>query len=869
MLLGARTTGGLVSVVVTNGGTGYTAPPTVSVGGGSGATLYSLLSGTAVGTVVIQGAGTGFSAATTVTFTGGGGTGAAATAYGYTGSVRPMSFFKGRYADVYGVDGMGRGVRWDGSSTGISPIGIAAPPTAVTMTGASSGVLGTIRSVQLVSSGQGYGTEPKVVFTGGTPTRTAKARAVLASGRVSQVRILDGGAGYQAVPKVSFSGGVGSGALFGVTLSGQIASVEIINPGSGYTDSATTAAPTLYFSTPKGLTDAHVKFTVDQYGKLESAVILSSGTGATTSGLTASVSGGSGSGAQVLVKMRYNVTGVTVNNSGSGYYSPPVVAFRAHTSDVRFIDAAATAYVNTTGQITGVDVYNGGEYSLPPKATILETPAIAQADLRPPFRGTYKCAVRYIDNTPSTQGGPRASSISSLAEIDAEAGYDSLNWTFNHGTVDDRVTAMELWRTTADQSVLLFRVATITRTGGTWAAATYSDTLSDSDLSDPERDGYALMPITLPSGQINARRFEIPPGEFSVGCTFQDRAWYAADTTGNRPNTLLFSEIDEPESVPAINELVIQENTGDPDKVVGLVPLGSALLVAQQAHLYRLTYVAQPAIDASLMLIGYRGLLNNRCWDVMGGVAFLVDSVGMYAFDGNSEEALSVAVDDYWRDKKIDFSKADKFHVRADLTSRTVRFFYCQSGDTEPTRALCYCVATKAWWEEQFATAITATAPTIVAGQRTVLSGNASGVWQKGSSASSESVSYSLRTGAFPLKTEQGNRAIGVIYDPTTNDSTLNLQLHYNNSATARVNAIASDRGSGFTTTLGSTSAQVNMKKTRSALGDATGFATANFAGRVTPESSGGDKAVAVALAGTQASTDPIKLHGVVITGAG
>lgn len=868
MLLGGRTTGGLVSVVITNGGTGYTAAPTATVGGGSGATMFCQLAGTAVGTVVIQTGGTGYSAASSLTFSGGGGTGAAGTAYGYTGSIRPMSFFKGRYADVYGVDGMGRGVRWDGSSTGISPIGVAAPHSPVAMTGYSSGVLGTIRSVQLVSSGQGYGTEPKVVFTGGSATRAAKARAILSNGRVTQIKVLDGGAGYQVTPKVSFSGGAGSGATFGVTVSGQIATVEIINPGSGYTDSATTAAPTLSFDTPRGLADAHVKFTVDQYGKLESAVILSAGTGATSTP-TVSVSGGSGSGATVLIRMRYNVTGVNVSNGGSNYYAPPVVAFRAHTSDVRFIDAAATAYVNTTGAITGVDVYNGGEYSLPPKATILDTPAVAQADLRPPLRGTYKCAIRYLDSTPGTQGGPRASSISALAEIDAEAGYDSLVWTFNHGTVDSRVTAMELWRTTADQSVILFRVATINRTGGTWDAATYTDTLSDQDLSDPERDGYALMPITLPSGQVNARRFEIPPGEFAVGCMFQDRAWYAVDTTGNRPNTLLFSEVDEPESVPGINELVVQENTGDPDKIVGLIPLGTALLIAQQSHLYRLTYVAQPAIDASVMLIGYRGLLNSRCWDVMGGVAFIVDSVGMYAFDGNSEEALSVAVDDYWRDKKIDFSKADKFHVRADLTSRTVRFFYCQSGDTEPTRALCYCIATKAWWEETFATAVTASCPVVANGQRTVLAGYSSGAWQKNSSASTESISYSLRTGAFPLKTEQGNRAVGVIYDPTISDCTLNLRLHYNNSATPRVNAIASDRGSGFTTTLGSTSAQLNLKKSRSALGDATGFATANFAGRVTPESAGGDKAVAIAIDGAQTATDPIKVHGVLITGAG
>lgn len=883
------------SVLLTNAGTGYTGAPTVSFSPTVARTVevcgnqsnFSILclntDASTAYTTVQQGGisypieswsssppGQAFVASSAITDGAvtllGAGSGAAATASANTSAFRPMSFFKGRYADVYGVDGMGRGVRWDGAASTLSPIGIVPPHGAPSVTIASSGVLGGVRAVQIASAGQGYGSEPRVVFTGGSPTKTARGRAILANGRVSQVRILDAGAGYKTTPSVGFVGGFGTGASFGVTVSGRIATIEILNPGSGY---SRTQAPTLTFSQSRGLQDAYAKFTVDSAGKLDGVVLLSAGTGATTSGVSGSVSASIGSGATVQVHMRYTVTGVTVSNSGSKYFAPPTVSFRAATGDVQFIDAAATAFVNTTGNITGVTVYSGGEYTLPPTATILDTPASAQADLKPPFQGAYKCAVRYIDGTPASQGGPRASSISALAEINADSGFDSMTWFITHGAVDDRVSAMELWRTTSDQSILLFRVATITRTNGTWAASTYLDTLSDYELSNPERDGYALMPITLPSGQINARRFDVPPGEFAVGCMFQDRAWYAVDATGARPNALVFSEVDEPESVPAANELVIQENTGDPDKVVGLVPLGSMLLVAQQSHLYRLTYVAQPAIDAAIALVGYRGLLNNRCWDVMGGVAFLVDSAGMYAFDGNSEEALSVAVDDFWRDRTIDFSKSEKFHVRADIASRTVRFFYCQSGDSEPTRALCYCVATKAWWEEQFATAVTATCPVVVGGRRAVFSGLSSGGWQSPSSTSSESISYSLRTGAFPLGTEDGDRTVAVIYDPTTNDSTINLRLHYNNSSAPRANAIAMDRGSGFTTEIGSTGASLNMKKTRSPLGDATGFAAAKFNGRVTPESAGGDRAVAIALDGAQTATDPMRLHAIVINGAG
>lgn len=870
MQLGSRTTGGIVTIVVTNGGTGYTAPPTPVVGGGTGAVLYSQLAGTAVESVVVQSAGSGYSATTSVAFTGGGGTGASGIAYGHSGAMRPISFFKGRYRDLYGVDGSGRGVRWDGAATTMSPIGIAGPAIKPSINSATTSMGQTVRSIQIANGGNGYGSAPTVVLTGGSATRPATAVASVSGGRVTSVLITDNGAGYQSVPTVTFSGGIGSGASFDVGVVGSLYGVAILEPGSGYPASGSTSSATCLLHNTNGLTGAQVLLETDDAGRVVNAIIVSSGTGATATGVTASVESPVGSGAQLAVGLQFSVESVTASSSGSGYYVPPVITFRAATNDTYGSGAAATASVDGNGSVSGVTVYAGGRYFAPPTAEILNTQAVGQAEIVRAFSGKYLCAIRYIDDTPQDQGGPRASVISELAESDAGSGQDSLAWSFSHGTLDDRVKAMELWRTTADQSVLLFRVATVARSSDTFSG-TYFDFLTDDQLKDPERDGYGLMPIVLPSGQINARRFGIPPGEFSVGCMFQDRAWYAVDSTGRRPNSLMFSEVDEPESVPSANELIVQENTGEPDKVVALVPLGAYLLIAQQSHLYKLSYVAQPVIDASITLVGYRGLLNNRCWDVMGGVAFMVDSAGMYAFDGNAEEAVSVAVDDYWRNGVIDFSKSDKFHVSADFAFRTVRFFYCQTGDTEPVRALCYCVATKSWWEETFSSGVTATCPVVLSGRRLTLSATQAGEWwkQPGGTASSEVVEYSLRTGAMPLEPEEGERRIGVIYDPTTSDSTLNLRLHYNNSTAPRVNAIHNDRGSGFTTVLGSTDAQLNMKKGRSELGDATGYAEARYAGRATPGSAGADRHVSVAFAGSQASTDPIRIHAIRIDGVG
>lgn len=78
--------GGVAFIRVTNGGSGYTSPPTVSFSGTGGATATAVVTGGAVTGVTVTNAGTGYQSAPTVSFSGGGGTGAAATAFLYPSS---------------------------------------------------------------------------------------------------------------------------------------------------------------------------------------------------------------------------------------------------------------------------------------------------------------------------------------------------------------------------------------------------------------------------------------------------------------------------------------------------------------------------------------------------------------------------------------------------------------------------------------------------------------------------------------------------------------------------------------------------------------------------------------------------------------
>lgn len=857
--LAQRRTGQVVSISLTTGGSGYTAPPSVSFsgGGGTGASGVAHMAGTQVESVVITNGGTGYTSAPTVTISGS----AVATASVYAGALIPASFVRSRFNDLYSFDGMGRGLRWDGAAGTMQPIGLQKPYIGPAVSIASSAMSGYVDAINVVSAGNGYSTAPSVTLTGGSPSTAAKARAEVSGGRVIGITVSDSGAGYQSAPTVAISNSNATGASFSVGVLGSVRALTVSAGGTGYT-----TAPTVVFSTAQGLTKANATVTVAD-GVVTGVELLSGGTGA-TGAATASLSGGGGTGASVQVGMQYGVSAVTVTAGGTGFLAPPTIRFQEDSTDTTASAAAATAEVSG-GSITKVNVSGGGSYSLPPTVTLGDYNATATATISNSMRGKYKCAIRYIDATPEKFRGPVSSSISDLVEVDTAGGASSLTWTLAHAGLDDRVHAVELWRTTSDQSVLLFRVAKILRSAGNFTG-TYTDTFTDEQLSDVERDGYGLLPVTLPSGQLNARRFGVPPANFSVACMFQDRCWLAVDTTGEKPNSLFFSEVDEPESIPMENELVVQESAGDSDAVVALIPMGSFLIAAQSRHLYKLTYVAQPVLDASIMLVAYRGVLNSRCWDVLSGVAFIADSYGIYAFDGQQDQPVSLAVDNYFRDGVIDFTKSSQFFVRADQATKVIRFFYCNATDSSPVRALCYSATNKAWWDEVYAVPVTASAPYATSGQHGVAYAASGGfVRMAGYSDNGTAIPYSLRTGNLQLTSENGKRGISVLYTPTASDASLSLSRHFNGSATPRDNAVASDRGDGFVVSGPGAASVLNMKRTRSALGDASGVARAMFSGGVEERSAGVDRHVAIAFAGTQSSSgNAPALHAVIVEGA-
>lgn len=220
----------LTGFKLTNGGSGYTSPPTVTISaptgtGGTTATANATLAPRSVASVTVTNGGNSYTSAPTVGFSGGGGTGAAATAaLAPTGVVTITVTNGGRgYTSAPTVNIVG------GGGTGATAI--------ATVQG------NRVRSVTVTNAGNGYTFAPTVTITGGGGTG-ATATAALAPSVVASVTVTIKGSGYTSAPTVSFIGGGGTGATATAVLGpAAVASLNLINGGSGYT-----SAPTITFT---------------------------------------------------------------------------------------------------------------------------------------------------------------------------------------------------------------------------------------------------------------------------------------------------------------------------------------------------------------------------------------------------------------------------------------------------------------------------------------------------------------------------------------------------------------------------------------------------------------------------------------------
>lgn len=363
--------GVVTGITLTNGGSGYTSAPTVTItgGGGTGATATATVAG-AVTAITITNNGTGYTSAPLVNITGGGGTGATATAT-VAGPVTSLTLgTPGAGYAAPAVTFSGTGSASANATGGVDNLTLGTPGAGYTNPGvtfsvsgatipASATASGSVDTLTLGANGSGY-TSPNVTFSAGGASANA-------SGNVSGITITNAGSGYTIAPDVTFTNApgdtTGSGASAQATIDtiGNVMGITITNGGSNYT-----IAPLVNILTnASDLTGTGA--TANATLSITGIMLVSGGTGyASAPTVTIGDSIGTGSGAVAAATI--SVTGITLVSGGAGYTSAPIVTI----SDTGTPTTIATA--TTTISVTGVTLVNGGSgYTSAPLVTITDS----------------------------------------------------------------------------------------------------------------------------------------------------------------------------------------------------------------------------------------------------------------------------------------------------------------------------------------------------------------------------------------------------------------------------------------------------------------------------------------------------------------
>lgn len=229
---------------------------------------------------------------------------------------------------------------------------------------------------------------------------------------------------------------------------------------------------------------------------------------------------------------------------------------------------------------------------------------------------------------------------------------------------------------------------------------------------------------------FNGRRLFIsnPPGEYeiaSVNTALQTLtltgsyngptdqfAIYGIRAPASEWRLIYYTPSGEPESWPATYALSLQD---DGDEITGLMQLGSFLYILEKRHIYRLTFLTDPAVDGAIFLSSRRGCLGQRLWVQAEATAYLFDQLGVHSFTGGSSVPISDPIQDMWRDNGqsslvINWNAdTNLWSCSYNATHTTIRFFVAMNSSRYPHHALCFNYRQNRWWIEEYSRPICST----------------------------------------------------------------------------------------------------------------------------------------------------------------
>jgi len=408
--------GGVSSVIVNNGGTGYDANSTVVFdtnlsavnvdGGGDGAAVFVTAAGGVItaATVISAGSNYGSPPSLIVTDSGSG-----------RGAILQPIMQNGQLIGVTIVDG---GSGYTSAISPLSPLvqvvpssfGYTTAPTLIEttdnpVTPATISVHMSpkhVQSVSIICGGIGYTANATLALSDnntGTPAPGAEILAYTdANGSIYKVKIMSQG-NYTTTPTITVpSPGSGYGAIFQVTLASSIASVSISAPGSGYQSTPTfqfgsalseinvTAPGSLYqvgvpitvtISPPDDLVHGVQATAVAKLGGTVTRVnVVSAGSGYTNPAAVTisvvSIPAGNNTATFVPIFQNASLLSVEITNPGDSYATPPVLTLNNHGSPGS--GAVLNCELGGVGSIAVITLTNPGNGYVDPPSVLLSAP---------------------------------------------------------------------------------------------------------------------------------------------------------------------------------------------------------------------------------------------------------------------------------------------------------------------------------------------------------------------------------------------------------------------------------------------------------------------------------------------------------------
>ena len=460
----------VTSIVITDGGAGYTSPPTITLtGGGYGsiATASASIATSFVGNYTVNNGGSGYLYPPLLTISGGGGSGATATCQVIGGSITA----------VYPV-ALGTGYA---SAPAVS----VQPSTGVTLQFSSTGTLPSPM-------------QAGVAYIAATPLNTSTGTFTVLNADGSTLQTTSTASGSFTVD-VTYPLGVTPSNVWGGNFSGLTSGAKIYF-GTDYLLPTTTppidSGVTPFYIRPLTTTTAEFFSTSQQAeGQIYSVSILTGGTGYTSAPVVA-ISDPTGSGAAITATVSSGVvTALTITSAGSGYTNPTI-------SFTGGAGSGATASVNT-GIVQSTAIGTGQSYI----AARLQAVASPYQNLISPD------SVQYLQN-----GQPVQFSISSGGTL---PGGIAANTPYTLQLNGGNISLAGVTLTSIPTGLLSMNVVnTFTAQAATTIAAESSAYSTGTAIIPRPNTGDILDPSLVAGATYYVRR--IDPNSFSLYATYDE-----------------------------------------------------------------------------------------------------------------------------------------------------------------------------------------------------------------------------------------------------------------------------------------------------------------------------------------------------------